>query len=60
MSIRLVSLDDASAGQGKDAITPTTPANDNAPGVGTERFPNVDDVLDRLSDILPDVEPQDD
>lgn len=60
MSIRPVSLDDAFAGREKAAITPTAPANDNTPGIGTERFPNVDDILDRLSDILPDVEPQDD
>lgn len=58
MSIHPVSLDNAFTGSKKDAIAPATPANDNSRGTGRERFPKVDDIVDRLTNNSRVVDPQ--
>lgn len=60
MSIHPVSLDNAFTGGKKDAIAPKAPANDNARGSGRERFPKVDDIVDRLTNNSRVVDPQGD
>ena len=58
MSIHPVSLDGAFTGDRKEAISPAEPANDNGRGLGRERFPKVEDIVDRLTNNSRVVDPQ--
>ena len=58
MSIHSVSLDNTFSGGKKDAIAPAAPANDNSRVSGRERFPKVDDIVDRLTNNSRVVDPQ--
>ncbi len=53
MSIQPISLDGTFATGKKSDNAPQTPANDNDRHLGRERFPKVDDIVDRLTNKTP-------
>ncbi|WP_341367412.1 hypothetical protein [Yoonia sp. BS5-3] len=60
MPVRQFTLEDAFSSNDKESDQTRHPANDNDAGPCSERFPKVDDILDRLTDSMPLADPQDD
>jgi len=50
MSIHPVTLEDALNGGRKNTMTPVKPANDTSHSMSRERFPKVEDIVDRLTE----------
>jgi hypothetical protein len=60
MSIHQLSVDDASTRDERSERGPAVPANSTREPMGDDRFPKVDDILERLTHHTEVTDPQDD